>query len=71
MFEFSTSQFVLSHGRAPKGRGSWAFVVREVSREPVFTPSMTYAEAKTWIKNCVRPMVPAEFVGTVVIEVLP
>jgi hypothetical protein len=32
---------------------------------------MTYADAKTWIKNRVRPEVPGDFVGTVVIHVLP
>jgi hypothetical protein len=71
MFEFNTRQFEFSHGRAPKGRGSWAFAVRDLGGEPIFTPSMTYAEAKMWIKNHVRPQVPAEFVGTVTIHVLP
>lgn len=71
MFEFYTRPFVLSHGRAPKGRGSWAFFVPELRGEVFFSPSMTYTEAKTWIKNRVRPEVPAEFVGTVVVHVLP
>jgi hypothetical protein len=71
MFDFNTNPFVRSHGRAPKGRGSWAFAVNHITNEPHFSPSMTYADAKTWIKNRVRPEVPGDFVGTVVIHVLP
>jgi hypothetical protein len=70
MFEFNTTPFVWSHGRAPKGRGSWAFRVRDLSAEPVFSPSMSFTEAKAWIKNRIRPEVPEGFAGVVVIEVL-
>jgi hypothetical protein len=72
MFEFNTGRFQLSHGRTPKGRGSWCFTVRELdaSRE-FFSPSMTYSEAKAWIKNQLRPLIPADYTGTVQIVVLP
>lgn len=71
MFEFNTRLWVFSHGRAPKGRGSWAFSVPDLGGETFFSPSMTYADAKTWIKNHVRPHVPEDFTGTVRINVLP
>jgi hypothetical protein len=72
MFEFNTSRFQISHGHAPKGRGSWCFAVRELGdgRE-FFSPSMTYGEAKAWIRNTVRPLIPADYIGTVTITVLP
>lgn len=72
MFEFNVRSFVFSHGRAPKGRGSWAFMVPDVWRREIkFSPSMTYTEAKVWIKNQVRSHLPEDFVGSVRIEVLP
>ena len=73
MFEFSTRQFQFSHGRVPKGRGSWAFSIRELDngRRQFFSPSMTYGEAKAWIKNQARSMIPASYTGTVTIVVLP
>jgi hypothetical protein len=69
--EFSISQFVRSHGRNPKGRGSWAFAVKDLGGEVIFTPSMTFAEAKVWIRNRIRPEVPCDYAGAVVVEVLP
>jgi hypothetical protein len=48
--EFNTVEFEFSHGRKPKGRGSWAFSgTRNPRIEDVFfSPSMTYSEAKRW-----------------------
>lgn len=48
---FYTSEFVRSHNRTPRGRGSWAFrfetLLGEVVEDCWFTPgSTTYAEAK-------------------------
>lgn len=54
--DFDTTQFEFSHGRAPKGYGSWAF---GTTRNPDvmdsakcwFTPgAMAYADAKKWAK---------------------
>lgn len=42
--EFSTRQFVRSHMREPRGRGSWAFNLG--TGDVWFSSSMTYAEAK-------------------------
>ena len=51
-FVFDTSEFCLSHGREPRGRGSWAFAFGRQARveEVIFSPSMTYTEAKRWFR---------------------
>lgn len=47
--QFDTAQFRGSHGREPKGRGSWAFSTdRRGDENLLFSPSMTYADAKKW-----------------------
>lgn len=73
MFEFSTRQYVFSHGKNPKGYGSWAFSVQELDggKQIFWAPTSTYGLAKTWIKNHVRPLIPADYAGTVTINVLP
>lgn len=55
---FDSSRFVRSHGKEPKGSGTWAFE-REASHgmaaETFFAPSwMTFAEARSWAKKRVR-----------------
>ena len=58
VIDIDPSPFVRSHMRNPSGRGSWAFSLqpypRDVCKDVVFTPSMTYADAKTWIKAWFR-----------------
>ena len=65
--KFETTQYVRSHGKQPKGRGSWAFEFDtwidaagvdhfETAVEPetvmVFSPgSMLLTEAKGWFKR--------------------
>lgn len=59
---FEDSEFRASHGRAPRGRGSWAFEVvglcaardRERLAPPVFYPSSTFAEARKAVRRDVR-----------------
>lgn len=46
---FHTAEYELSHGRKPRGRGSWAFYV-DGDELPVFSPSMTYTDAKRWVR---------------------
>lgn len=51
---FDTFEFELSHGRSPRGRGSWAFApfhLRKSLDATVFSPSMTYTEAKRWARQ--------------------
>ena len=56
--DIDPSPFYRSHLRNPSGRGSWAFSLqsnpRDVLKDVVFTPSMTYADAKVWIKAWFR-----------------
>ncbi len=45
---FNTVAYEFSHGRTPRGRGSWAFaaVRNPDTKDIIWSPSMTYAEAK-------------------------
>jgi hypothetical protein len=69
--KFDITPWVSSYGKMPRGRGSWAFVTAEhyntggELENTVFTPSMTYSEARKWV--AVRP----EFRSAEVIMVLP
>jgi len=55
--EFIIDRYVASHGKNPKGLGSWAFCdVKHSDRNDylsfvVWSPSMTLTEAKKWAKN--------------------
>jgi hypothetical protein len=48
--EFNTTQFECSHGKAPRGRGQWAFGLgrRNPGPKSIFwsTAGVTYSEAK-------------------------
>lgn len=55
----STYEFEASHGKSPRGRGNWGFLVKDDSDnrevELFFAPhSMTYSDAKVWAKTYVR-----------------
>jgi hypothetical protein len=69
IISFDTKPWVRSHCQEPRGRGSWAFSID--GGEALFSPSMTYSEAKAWVRAKALAMVPAGFVGIVDIEVLP
>jgi hypothetical protein len=53
---FETHAFVRSHGKQPRGRGSWAFAYIDANEgnnveAEVFSPGgMTLTEAKRWFK---------------------
>ena len=69
---FDTTEYRFSHGKEPRGRGSWAFApYRDLPADhPLlfFTPSMTYAEAKRYAREkATGPM----FAGFRVLYVLP
>lgn len=51
--EFITTPFVASHGKQPKGKGSWAFSEERNPEigEVFFTKSMLYSEAKKSAKQ--------------------
>lgn len=65
--EFSTREFFTSHGRQPRGYGSWMFKFE--GREVTFH-SNTYAEARARCVAAVKAAAPADYVGTVVVEVM-
>lgn len=56
--EIDDSPFIRSHMKSPRGRGSWGFSLqpnpRDAVRDIVFTPSMTWADAKVWAKAWFR-----------------
>jgi hypothetical protein len=60
--EFNTIEFVKSHGCAPRGRGSWAFSSERNGpiENVLFSPSMTYAEAKKWARAEIEQRVAGE-----------
>lgn len=47
---FDDTPFRAAHGKAPRGRGCWAFAATKnpAMEEVVFSPSMTLTEAKKW-----------------------
>lgn len=51
---FDTTAYQKTYGFTPRGRGSWAFVLKGAiaygdGREIMWTPSMTYTEAKKYL----------------------
>jgi hypothetical protein len=62
LVEIDDSDYVRSHMSTPKGRGSWAFATDAASRRDaaapsmIWTPSMTYSDAKVWAKAKARDM---------------
>jgi hypothetical protein len=66
---FDTRPFVRSHMKEPRGRGSWAFSID--GGEAIFSPSMTLAEARRWVRGKVAEVAPAGFDGCVAVQVLP
>lgn len=57
--DIDPSDYVRSHMTQPRGRGSWAFLIGDSDLPMIWTPSMTYADAKVWAKACVRDMIAA------------
>ena len=49
--KIETSQYVFSHGKAPRGTGRWAFDLRRRGQwSTVFVPGvMSLSEAKRWM----------------------
>ena len=48
--KINTTEYELSHGHTPRGRGAWAFQV-DGTNTTVWTPSMTYTAAVKWIRS--------------------
>ena len=65
-FDFNTSDFVLSHGKEPRGYGSWAF---RVEGREMWAPTSTYAAAKRWVRDETKKIAPAGYKGDVEVYV--
>lgn len=72
--DFSTREYVNSHGRAPKGRGRWAFAEILCSGKldidrAIFVPdTMTLSEAKRWVRLFLAAQ---EVTGDFTLAILP
>lgn len=64
--EFSTREFYFSHGRTPKGFGSWAF---QVGNEQEWVHQSNYGDAKREVVRRLRDR--AGLGSYVLVEVLP
>lgn len=51
--EFNTTSYEMAHGHKPRGRGTWAFFPTREQRivDGIWSPSMTYSEAKRWARQ--------------------
>lgn len=64
---FSNNDYVCSHGRNPRGTGSWAFHVHcfhqygiDKMPEIVFAPSLlTLVKARQWVKKQLSELLPS------------
>lgn len=53
--EIRTNEYRKSHGREPRGRGTWAFAFGDPNAAPCFSrPDTTYADAKRWAQGEAR-----------------
>jgi hypothetical protein len=68
-FEFNTRDYLLTHGKEPRGYGSWAFMIETKGNEPVWAPQSTYADAKKWVRGKVRAIAAPDYDGIVSIYV--
>lgn len=62
---FETAPYTRSHGAEPKGRGSWAFQIDSLP-DLIWSPSMTYGDAKKWARTEARNIAPADAVQIIV-----
>ncbi len=70
--EFNTTKYVSSHGRKPRGCGSWAFDCPAISNSIIWAPITTnYSDAKRWMKEYVQTETPRGVTGPVNVHVCP
>lgn len=65
--EFTTRDYQWAHGRMPKGRGWWMFEFEGYN----FEHQGTLTEAKKACREYIKKMAPADYVGTVYVNVEP
>jgi len=66
-FEFSTRDYLMTYGHAPRGYGMWAFTFEKC--EPIWAPASTYANAKKWVKTHIKNLAPTDYTGHIQIKV--
>jgi hypothetical protein len=66
-FQFDTRDYQWTHGRHPKGWGTWAFTFS--GNEPVWAPASTYGAAKVWVQKHIRQLAPKDYTGTIIVTV--
>ena len=64
--EFSTRNYEWTYGKSPRGRGGWWFFFEGTYE---FSYVGTYAEAKKACRDYIKSIAPADYVGTVIVEV--
>jgi len=57
VIDVDANDFIRSHGVPPRGWGTWAFDVKGSTLGLLWTPAMTYSDAKVWIKAKVRALI--------------
>ncbi len=69
--EFLTNAYEASHGRAPRGTGSWAFEMKQERPGEIFwAPSnLTVAQAKTWMRAEIKKIAPEDYAGQVEVTI--
>lgn len=55
---FDDRAYRVTHGRAPRGYGAWAFQFEGM--DPVWAPSGTLTEAKRWVREHIRSIAPKD-----------
>lgn len=73
MIDFETAPYVRSHGKEPRGRGSWAFSIieRPDVNDPnaiLWSPAMTYTKAKAWAVAQIRERYGKDSSGTLFVQ---
>lgn len=63
--EFKTGNYLFTHGRAPRGRGTWLFEYEGYK----FQHIGSYTEAKAACRKAVIEAAPADYSATVYVEV--
>jgi hypothetical protein len=53
--QFNDAEYYYSHGKLPRGTGSWAFADNREGNKPVFVPyAMTLSKARAWMKSYLK-----------------
>lgn len=65
--EFSDSEYRFVSGHAPKGYGYWGFQFKGYE----FWSTGTLTEAKKACRAEVKRVVPSDYIGTIIVKVLP